>query len=121
LSSASPAQVAAMDDLENLEVLSLVSKVTSELLNHVGIGDKTMAEFIIAKHAECSSLKEFQEKLDALGADFPQSLIESVDRLVLTMHPKFKNGNGRNGAQAKSGASKAEEKTKVFRGLALPD
>lgn len=110
-----------MDDLENLEVLSLVSKVTSELLNHVGIGDKTMAEFIIAQHAECNSLEEFQKKLEALGADFPQSLIESVDRLVLTMHPKFKNGRGSNGSQLKNGTSKAEEKTKVFKGLALPD
>lgn len=110
-----------MDDLENLEVLSLVSKVTSELLNHVGVGDKTMAEFIIAQHAQCNSLEEFQKKLEALGADFPQSLIESVDRLVLTMHPKFKGGKGRNGAQIENGSGKVEEKTKVFKGLSLPD
>lgn len=110
-----------MDDLESLELLSLVSKVTSELNNHVGIGDKTMAEFIIAQHATCSSLDEFQKKLEAMGADFPQSLVESIDRLVLTMHPKFKGGRGRNGGSSQNGAKKTEEKTKVFKGLALPD
>jgi hypothetical protein len=29
-----------MDDLENLEFLSLVSKVTSEIQNHLGVSDK---------------------------------------------------------------------------------
>jgi ATP-dependent RNA helicase DHX8/PRP22 len=110
-----------MDDLESLELLSLVSKVTSELLNHVGIGDKTMAEFIIAQHAQCNSLEEFSKRLEAMGAEFPQSLIESVDRLVLTMHPKFKGRNSRNGESTQNGARKAQEKTKVFKGLALPD
>ena len=36
-----------MDDLESLELLSLVSKVTSELQNHLGISDKTLAEFVM--------------------------------------------------------------------------
>lgn len=107
-----------MDDLESLEILSLVSKVSSELQNHIGVGDKTLAEFLIAQHAECKSLEEFQQKLDALDAGFPRSLIESIDRLVLTMHPKYKGGKGR---QAENGARKTEEKTKVFKGLALPD
>ena len=35
-----------MDDLENLEFLSLVSKVTSEIQNHLGVSDKTLAEFV---------------------------------------------------------------------------
>lgn len=95
--------------------------MTSELQNHLGISDKTLAEFIIAQHSECKNLDEFQQKLEAMGADFPQSLIESVDRLVLTMHPKFKGGKGRNGASAENGAQKVAEKTKVFKGLALPD
>ena len=36
-----------MDDLESLELLSLVNKVASELHNHLGLSDKTLAEFII--------------------------------------------------------------------------
>ncbi|KAF4629948.1 hypothetical protein G7Y89_g8191 [Cudoniella acicularis] len=110
-----------MDDLESLELLSLVSKVTSELQNHLGISDKTLAEFVIAQHSECKTLEEFQKKLEAMGADFPQSLIESIDRLVLTMHPKFKGKKSRNGDRSENGSRKTEEKTKIFRGLALPD
>lgn len=109
-----------MDDLESLELLSLVSKVTSELNNHLGISEKTLAEFVIAQHAQCKNIDEFKEKLDGLGADLPQSLIESIDRLVRTMHPKYKGLNESNGNSAGNGARR-EEKTKVFKGLALPD
>ena len=105
-----------MDDLESLEILSLVSKVTSELGNHLGINDKTLAEFIIAQHEGCASVDEFQRKLDAIGAEFPKSLVESVDRLVRTMHPKFKGKKGQNDAAN----GRAQDKEKVFRGLAIP-
>ncbi|KAG4415415.1 hypothetical protein IFR04_011464 [Cadophora malorum] len=110
-----------MDDLESLELLSLVSKVTSELQNHLGISDKTLAEFIIAQHSGCNSLEEFRTKLDAMGVDFPQSLIESVDRLVRTMHPRFKGMKPTGREQTSNGSRKLEEKTKVFTGLAMPD
>ena len=116
-----------MDDLASLELLSLVSKVTSELQNHLGISDKTLAEFVIDQHAQCTSLPDFKSRLEAMGADFPQSLVESVDRLILTMHPKHKAGAGQNGANKEaSGATSneldvVEKKTRVFKGLALPD
>ncbi|CCU75879.1 Putative ATP-dependent RNA helicase [Blumeria hordei DH14] len=105
-----------MDDLESLELLSLVSKVTSELQNYLGISDKTLAEFIIAQHSECKNIKEFGSKLEEMGAEFPQSLIESIDRLVKALHPRYqgKSDNDKNGI-------KKEEKSKVFKGLALPD
>ncbi|RKF74212.1 Pre-mRNA-splicing factor ATP-dependent RNA helicase prp22 [Golovinomyces cichoracearum] len=105
-----------MEDLESLEILSLVSKVTSELQNHLGICDKTLAEFVIAQNVQCKSLQDFQETLDKMGADFPQSLIESIDRLVKTIHPKYQDKD----AREESGRT-VEEKTKVFKGLALPD
>ncbi|KAI9827208.1 MAG: DEAH-box ATP-dependent RNA helicase prp22 [Thelocarpon impressellum] len=115
-----------MDDLESLELLSLVSKVTSELQNYLGISDKTLAEFVIDQHAKCTSLADFRSKLEAMGAEFPQSLVESVDRLILTMHPKFK---GVKGKQAGAGSGEAaggagdgvDKKTRIFTGLALPD
>ena len=48
-----------MDDLASLELLSLVSKVTSELQNHLGISDKTLAveqqESIQARVTTCHS------------------------------------------------------------------
>jgi len=55
-----------------------------------------------------------------MGADFPQSLVESVDRLVWSMHPKFK-GRKRDGAANGGGESETKKKMEKFRGLALPD
>lgn len=116
----SPSRSSTMDDLgslESLELLSLVSKITTELSNHLGINDKTIAEFIIAIHDQCKGPDEFKKKLaDESGMDFPNSLAESIDRLILTMHPKHKNKK-----------KEAEERrdldteSRVFKGLALPD
>ncbi|KAI9837179.1 MAG: DEAH-box ATP-dependent RNA helicase prp22 [Sclerophora amabilis] len=116
-----------MDDLASLELLSLVFKVTSELQNHLGINDKTLAEFVIDQHSKCSSLKEFKTALESMGADFPQSLVESVDRLVLTMHPKYKDGkedsrrNGEADVDDLAALGKIEKKSRIFKGLAIPD
>lgn len=111
-----------MDDLLNLELLSLVSKVTSELQNHVGVGDKTLAEFLIAHRLESRDSSDFRNKLDKLGADFPPSLVDSIDRLVLALHPKFKGENGQaNGEEHRHRSRTLQEKEKVFSGLALAD
>ncbi|PHH51224.1 Pre-mRNA-splicing factor ATP-dependent RNA helicase prp22 [Ceratocystis fimbriata CBS 114723] len=112
-----------MDDLLQLELLSLVSKVQSELNNHVGVNDKTLAEFIIAQRVESKDFKVFKDKIASMGADFPPSLIESIDRLVLSMHPKLKNSvktESYSNAPVKAERT-TEEKANVFRGLALPD
>lgn len=108
-----------MDDLLQLELLSLVSKVQAEINNHTGVSDKTLAEFIIAQRVECDGLEAFQGKLAEIGADFPGSLVESIDRLCVSLHPELKG-------QKKSGKvdGKKErdgEKGKIFSGLALPD
>lgn len=113
-----------MDDLANLEYLSLVSKVTSEIQNHLGVSEKTLAEFVIDQHGKSKNLVDFKAQLEAMGADFPQSLIESIDRAVLTMHPKYKNkgANGQKAAADEEGAEDAvDRKTRVFKGLAIPD
>ncbi|MCJ1303306.1 DEAH-box ATP-dependent RNA helicase prp22, partial [Hypocenomyce scalaris] len=115
-----------MDDLTSLELLSLVSKVTSELQNHLGINDKTLAEFVIDQHSKCKSLTEFKAQMEAMGAEFPQSLVESVDRLILTMHPKFKSKANSSAAKSGSpddtnGLDEVEKKTRIFKGLAMPD
>ena len=113
-----------MDDLANLEFLSLVSKVTSEIQNHVGVSDKTLAEFVIDQHAKCKGVTDFKNQLEAMGAEFPQSLVESIDRLILTLHPKYKNkgANGKeSGANGEDGGDATDRKTRVFKGLAIPD
>ncbi|KAF2459072.1 P-loop containing nucleoside triphosphate hydrolase protein [Lineolata rhizophorae] len=112
----------AMDDLASLELLSLVSKVASELQNHLGLNDTTLAEFVIDKHLKCKSLSGFKKALDELGAEFPQSLVESIDRLVLTMHPKYKtNGNLLQPWAEQEPEDERDRKRRVFRGLAIPD
>lgn len=116
-----------MDDLQSLELFSLVSRVTTELQNHLGVNDKTLAEFVIDQHLKCQNFSEFKGFLESMGADFPQSLMESVDRLVLTMHPKYKSATkneyrDRNGQDGEAnGLNDVEKKAKVFKGLAMPD
>lgn len=118
--------VIVMDDLASLELLSLVSKVTSELQNHLGISDKTLAEFVIAQHSKCHSLLEFKTQMEEMGADLPQTLVESVDRLILTMHPKHKGKQNGSRARKEVGENgpdldEVEKKTRIFKGLAVPD
>jgi ATP-dependent RNA helicase DHX8/PRP22 len=94
-----------MDDLETLEV---VSKVTSELHNHLGFGDKNLAEFIIYHHVQPSS--EFKTWLKSMQPDFPDSLADSIDRIITTLHPKYKR-------KSKGDDSRRSK----FKGLAIPD
>lgn len=114
-----------MDDFTSLELLSLVSKVTSELQNHLGISDKTLAEFVIDQHEKCGgNLGEFKEALAAMGAEFPNSLVESIDRLILTMHPKHKSQKKQaeqNGISDMDELDAIGRKARVFKGLAVPD
>ncbi|RVX74123.1 Pre-mRNA-splicing factor ATP-dependent RNA helicase prp22 [Exophiala mesophila] len=115
-----------MDDFTSLELLSLVSKVTSELQNHLGISDKTLAEFVIDQHEKSSgNLADFKKALAAMGAEFPNSLVESIDRLILTLHPKHKatksakqNGNPDADLDELDAIGK---KARVFKGLAVAD
>jgi ATP-dependent RNA helicase DHX8/PRP22 len=106
-----------MDILESLEQLSLVTKVTSELQNHLGLSDKTLAEFIIDQHTKSDSTQDFRKSLDAFGAEFPPSLVDSIDRLVRTMHPKYKAAQ----KQLETTTSEPRKSTAVFKGLAIPD
>ena len=62
-----------MEDLQKLEELSLVSKICTELENHLGINDKDLAEFIIALADKHSSLEKFKAALAKNGAEFPVS------------------------------------------------
>ncbi|KAK3074493.1 DEAH-box ATP-dependent RNA helicase prp22 [Teratosphaeriaceae sp. CCFEE 6253] len=105
-----------MDDFEQLELLSLVSKVTSEINNHLGIADKTIAEFVIAEHQKSPSLAQFQAGLEEY--EFPVTLTESIDRLVRTLHPKYKNAPKNGAGTHVKGEQNGRSK---FSGLSLPD
>lgn len=108
-----------MDDLAQLEHLSLVSAISRELQNHLSISDSTIAEYVVDQYTKTSSASEFSEQMSAF--DFPDSLTESVSRLIKTMHPKYKSKtNGTNGAKADI-EDDGNDKLKKFRGLAIPD
>lgn len=118
-----PQNSAVMDDFE---LLSLVSKVASELQNHLGIDDKILAEFVISQHSQCQSLPKFQLKMEEMDADFPQSLVESIDRLILTMHPEYKRNRNRNLTRTElhgdgHDLDHVEKQSRIFKGLAVPD
>lgn len=126
----SPLPLAAMadSDLYNLEYLSLVAKITQEIDNHTGLSDKTLAEFVISLHDQANkSLPAFKQKLKEVGADFPDSFVENVDRLIISMHPKHKpkfipSNNGKTKAVDQEGMlTEQEKKKRLFPGLALKD
>ncbi|KAG6845369.1 hypothetical protein H0H87_010478 [Tephrocybe sp. NHM501043] len=116
------------DPLYDLEFLSLVAKITQELNNHIGLNDKTLAEFIIALHDQSNkSLPAFKAKLDEMEAGFPPSFIENLDRLILSMHPKHKKRNLKSSTENGKDAAgdgeltEQEKKKRLFPGLAMQD
>ncbi|KAG1825657.1 P-loop containing nucleoside triphosphate hydrolase protein [Suillus subaureus] len=116
----------AENDLYNLEVLSLVAKITQEIDNYTGINDKTLAEFVISLHDQSKSLPDFKSQLSNAGAEFPDSFVGNVDRLILSLHPKHKKKSslvthGASHAQASGGALEKDKQKRLFPGLAVPD
>lgn len=124
------------DELYKLEELSLVNKVTQEIFNFTSNHDPTLAKFVISLHKKSKKYDVFRDKLKEVGAPFPESFVQTLDRIILSMHPKYKKkakkngGDGLNekGSKDKSavegGAAYDEEqdrRARMFPGLALPD
>lgn len=108
--------------MERLELLSLVSKITTELQNHLGVNDKTLAEFVIAQHDQSASFATFKARMESMEVDFPSSLLESIHRLIMTMHPKCKNQEMEFDPEMKStSVGDLERKAQIYKGLAVPD
>jgi ATP-dependent RNA helicase DHX8/PRP22 len=98
--------------LNQLEQLSLVSKVTTELDNHLGMNDKVLAEFLIHLHSESKDLESFSAAVKgAAGGDFPKTLIESLDRLMRVLKSD----------SVPSKQALRQTDTKGFPGLSIPD
>lgn len=118
------------DPLYKLEFLSLVSKIATELENHLGINDRVLAEYIISLHDQAGAdLPAFQAKLDESGADFSSAFVENIDRLIKTLHPKLKKqkqeaeaaGQGAHDDEDGTPATKLAEKAHMLPGLAIQD
>lgn len=112
-----------MDDLYKLEILSLTQKIVQEIVNHTGVNDKTLAEFVISLHEECKSLADFKSKLQEMGAGFPDSFVENMDRLIVSMHPKYKKKKKKSKKRAmdETVMTEDEKKKRMFPGLSKPD
>ncbi|KAL5287321.1 DHX8 family protein [Megaselia abdita] len=109
-----------MDELKQLEYLSLVSKICTELDNHLGINDKDLAEFIIHLADKNPALVDFRKALESNGAEFPDSLTENLLRIIKLMRSSSGAGKSSDIDDAKFD-SKTEKLANLFPGLALPN
>ena len=73
------------EELGQLEYLSLVSKVCTELDNHLNMNDKTLAEFVIDLADKNRTMEGFRKALIENGADFSGGLMRSLFDLVTRM------------------------------------
>ncbi|CCO30111.1 ATP-dependent RNA helicase DHX8/PRP22 [Rhizoctonia solani AG-1 IB] len=110
-----------MDDIYQFELLSLTSTVAKEILNNAGINDKTLAEFIINLHEQSKTQDAFKQKLKDVGADFPESFVENLDRLILSLHPKYKRKKAKKAKKDGQPVDESDTKRRMFPGLSLPD
>ena len=77
-----------MDELRRLEHLSLVSKVCTELDNHYSMNDKDLAEFIIDLAEKHPNPVEFKKTLADNGAEFAESFVDNLLRIIKHMMPQ---------------------------------
>lgn len=71
-----------------MEHLSLVSKICTELDNHYSLNDKDLAEFIIHLARENPASADFKRALSACDADFADSFMDNLLRIITHMRPK---------------------------------
>jgi ATP-dependent RNA helicase DHX8/PRP22 len=79
-----------MDDIAKLQYLSLVSKICTELENHIGINYKALAEFIIFLAEENNTFETFKDILVKNGGEFSDSFIENLLCIIQLMKTKPK-------------------------------
>uniref|UniRef100_A0A673VBE0 ATP-dependent RNA helicase DHX8 n=1 Tax=Suricata suricatta TaxID=37032 RepID=A0A673VBE0_SURSU len=107
------------EELAKLEYLSLVSKVCTELDNHLGINDKDLAEFVISLAEKNTTFDTFKASLVKNGAEFTDSLISNLLRLIQTMRPPAKPSTSKDPVvKPKTGKEKLKE---LFPVLCQPD
>ncbi|KAF4532358.1 hypothetical protein B566_EDAN003662 [Ephemera danica] len=105
-----------MDELQKLEHLSLVSKICTELENHLGLNDKDLAEFIISLAEKNDTLEKFKKVLEENGAEFSESFVANLLRIIQHMKPKA--GSSADPDVPKEGRDVLAVK---FPGLAIPN
>ena len=71
--------------MDELTRIGLISRVCSELDNHLGFSDKTLAEFILHLASIHSSAPAFHKALAENGAEVPMTFAENLLRIIRTM------------------------------------
>ncbi|XP_049615343.1 ATP-dependent RNA helicase DHX8 [Syngnathus scovelli] len=107
--------MATLDSLKRLEYLSLVSKVCTELENHLGISEKDLAEFIISLADNHPTFGEFKAALTQNGAEFTETLTKNLFRIIKTMQASTSQAHQQ---KPKSEQDKMKEK---YPALCKPD
>ena len=74
-----------LDPIAKLQYLSLVNKICQELDRHIGVSDKTLAEFIIDLALKHPEIRAFSKALEENGAEFPPSFCANLLTLVAKM------------------------------------
>lgn len=110
--------MAKMDELLKLEHLSLVSKICTELDNHLGMNDKDLAEFIIDLAETHTKLDDFKKALIENGAEFPDSFIANLLRIIQLMKTSKNSKLTEDEFKAKV---HSDELASKFPGLAIPN
>jgi ATP-dependent RNA helicase DHX8/PRP22 len=105
-----------MNEVEKLEYLSLVSKVCTELENHLGMNDKDLAEFIIHLSEKHDTVDSFKKVLIENGAEFSDSFVSNLLRIIQHMRPKKSTQVGKITANYEQDSLAAK-----FPGLAIPN
>ncbi|XP_050539097.1 ATP-dependent RNA helicase DHX8 [Daktulosphaira vitifoliae] len=107
-----------MDELQKLEHLSLVSKICTELENHLGLNDKDLAEFIIDLAFKNETIDSFRKALIKNGAEFSDSFVANLLRIIQHMQPSISK-------QSEKSLNNKTDNTDVlackFPGLAIPN
>lgn len=109
-----------MNELEKLEYLSLVSKVCTELENHLGMNDKDLAEFIIHLSEKHNTVTSFKKVLIENGAEFSDSFISNLLRIIQHMRPRKSTDGNKTQVSSDVGGEK-EDLAFKFPGLAIPN
>lgn len=109
-----------MEELARLEYLSLVSRVCGELEHHLGVGDKTLAEFVIdlARGPGVAGAEDFAAELARNDAEFPGDLAATLYAIIAKMSPAPKPSASAAAAAAPAPSSDVKAR---FPGLALPN
>lgn len=77
---------------------------------------------MINLHEQRRTLPEFKKALNDAGAEFPDSFINTLDRLIQKMNPKYKiKEKVKENSEENNLAYDPDEKAKLFPSLAMAD